>query len=83
MAVQKHKKRIVRKSKNRGTLRNYFYLKMIPRIAPQKIFQKYIQILEALKSIMVAQKHKKIADFFYIFEHLITQNQTNQDLQLA
>ena len=56
---------------------------MIPRIAPQKIFQKYIQILEALKSIMVAQKHKKIADFFYIFEHLITQNQTNQDLQLA
>ena len=33
---------------------------------------------------MAAQKRKKelLAEFFRIFEHLLTQNQTNQDSQL-
>ena len=38
----------LRKSKN-GALGNYFCLKMISKLAPQYIFQKNIQILEAWK----------------------------------
>ena len=71
MVVQKRKKKkkkkLLENQKNRGTLMNYFYLEMIPRIARQKIFQKYIQILEALKFIMVAQKHKKNCRLFLHF----------------
>ena len=37
------------KIKKQGPLGTYFCLKMISKIAPQKIFQKNIQILEAWK----------------------------------
>ena len=37
------------KTKKQGALRNYFFLKMISKLASQKIFQKNIQILEAWK----------------------------------
>ena len=36
-------------NKKQGDLRNYFCLKMISKIAPQKFFQKIIQISEAWK----------------------------------
>ena len=42
-------KKSVRKSKNQGALGSYFYLRMIAELAPQKFFQKNIQILEAWK----------------------------------
>ena len=50
----------LRKSKN-GALGNYFCLKMISKLAPQYIFQKNIQILEAWKPI---EDMKFRLDFF-------------------
>ena len=50
---------------------------MVSKIAPQKIFKLEIPF-HSWKSTMAAQKHKKI-----VFEHLLTQNETNEGSQLA